>query len=193
MFKTPSSARLAAGLLALAAAMQVAAQQVPKEGYLCCNMRTDGGWISDINYEESGKRLIPYGTPVKFLDYGRYRVYVEIDGKRQGLGNDYSRDLTREQFAARYIRAEDPRKEAAKASPKIRKAIETARVTLGMTREQVAMAVGHPVSSENADIRAHLWRFWLGSFEPFTVVFDENGRVKHVETDAQTRLKVVLE
>ena len=34
-------------------------------------MRTDGDWISDTNYEESGKRLIAYGTPLKFLDYGR--------------------------------------------------------------------------------------------------------------------------
>lgn len=188
-----AAARLAAGLLALCAALPAAAQQVPKEGFLCCNMRTDGDWISDINYEESGKRLIPYGTPLRFLDYGRYRVYVEIGGKRQGLGNDYSRDLTKEQFAARYIVTTDPRKAAAKASAKIRKAIETARVTKGMTREQVAMAVGYPVSSENADLKSHIWRFWLGSFSPFTVVFGEDGRVKSVEADPQILLRVYLE
>jgi len=183
--------------IAIGAAAQTAAAQsapvVPKEGFLCCNMRTDGDWISDINYEESGKRVIPFGTPVKFLDYGRYRVYVEIQGKRQGLGNDYSRDLSREQFAARYIVTADPRKQAAKASPKIRKAIESARLTKRMTRAQVLMAVGYPVSSENPDLKSHIWRFWLGSFSPFTVAFDEAGRVKAVEADAQTLLRVYLE
>lgn len=180
-------------VLGVAAQTALAQPAVPKEGYLCCNLRTDGDWISDINYEESGKRVIPYGTPVKFLEYGRYRVYVEIQGKRQGLGNDYSRDLTKEQFAARYIVTADPRKAAASARPKIRKAIETARVTKGMTREQVAMAVGYPVSSENPDLKSHIWRFWLGSFSPFTVAFGEDGRVKAVEADAQTLLRVYLE
>lgn len=180
-------------VLGVVAQTALAQPAVPQAGYLCCNLRTDGDWISDINYAESGKRVIAYGTPVKFLGYGRYRVYVEIQGKRQGLGNDYSRDLTKEQFAARYIVSADPRKAAASASPKIRKAIETARVTKGMTREQVAMAVGYPVSSENPDLKSHIWRFWLGSFSPFTVVFGEDGRVKAVQADAQTLLRVYLE
>ena len=41
------------------------------EGYLCCNMRSDGSWISDSNYAEGGKRVIPAGTPVKVTGYGR--------------------------------------------------------------------------------------------------------------------------
>ena len=32
-------------------------------GYLCCNMRTDGSWITDINYDEPHKHLIPVGSP----------------------------------------------------------------------------------------------------------------------------------
>jgi hypothetical protein len=37
-------------------------------------MRTDGSWISDINYAENGKRVIPLGTPLKATGYGRHRV-----------------------------------------------------------------------------------------------------------------------
>src|ERR1700741_1956083 len=77
-------------------------------GYLCCNMRTDGSWISDINYEESGKTLIPAGTPVKVPGYGHYRVKVEIAGKKQAIGNDYSRDLPLDVFARRYVVADNP-------------------------------------------------------------------------------------
>jgi hypothetical protein len=104
------------------------------DGFLCCNMRTDGKWISDINYEESGKRIIAFGTPVKVIGYGRYRVRVVIDGKVQHIGNDYSRDLKREVFARRYVVAQDPRPTVAAAPEKIRKAIESAKVTNGMTK-----------------------------------------------------------
>jgi hypothetical protein len=163
------------------------------DGFLCCNMRTDGKWISDINYEESGKRIIPFGTPVKVIGYGRYRVRVVIDGKVQHIGNDYSRDLKREVFARRYVVAQDPRPAVAAAPEKIRKAIESAKVTKGMTKDQVLIAVGYPVSSENPTLDAPVWRYWLWSFSPFAVYFDESGKVTHVDTDADTRPKVYLE
>ena len=44
------------------------------DGYLCCNMRSDGSWISDSNYAEGGKRVIPAGTPARVTGYGRYRA-----------------------------------------------------------------------------------------------------------------------
>lgn len=178
--------------LCLALLGATASAQVPEQGFLCCNMRTDGSWISDINYEESGKRIVPYGTPLTFKGYGRNRVEVEMEGKRQWLGNDYSRDLSQEVFAQRYIVARDPRTAVAGAPPKVRQAIETARVTPGMTRAQVAMAVGYPVSSENPNLDAPRWRFWLWSYSPFTVIFNEQGRVTTVESDADTLLKVFL-
>jgi hypothetical protein len=68
------------------------------DGYLCCNMRSDGIWISDINYIEEGKTLIPAGTPVKVTGQGRQRIKIEILGRRQALGNDYSRDLGLDAF-----------------------------------------------------------------------------------------------
>ncbi len=176
----------------LAATGTAALAEVPAQGFLCCNMRTDGKWISDINYEESSKHMIPYGTPLTFKGFGRNRVEVEINGKSQWLGNDYSRDLDREVFAQRYIVDRDPRQAVATASPKIRQAVESAKVTTGMSRAQVAMAVGYPVSSENPDLNANRWRFWLWSFSPFTVVFDDQGRVTTVEADADTLPKVFL-
>src|SRR5882724_453479 len=119
------------------------------EGFLCCNMRTKGDWISDSNYMEAGKTMIPFGTRVKFAGFGRYRMHLEIDGRRQSIGNDYSRDLAMEVFARRYLIKDDPRPKVAAAPPKVRSAIESARVTKGMTREQVLIALGYPISGEN--------------------------------------------
>lgn len=127
---------LSRALLAALAPLLAAGALAPvaEAGYLCCNMRTDGCWISDIDYEESGKTLLPLGTPLKFTDY--------------------SRDLTKEAFAARYIQAANPRDKLASAPAKVRTAVESAKLSKGMTREQVVMAVGYPVTSENPSLVA---------------------------------------
>lgn len=183
-------------LLALAvfsSGLPFAHAQAPTDGFLCCNMRTDGAWISDSNYQESGKRIIPFGTPVKYKGLGRYRVHVEIEGKSQAIGNDYSRDIPLEAFARRYIVSEDPRVKVSQAAPKVRGAIETARVTKGMTKEQVLTALGYPISSENPHLDVPRWRYWLWSFSPFVVHFDNAGRVSRVEANSQTLDKVFVE
>ena len=179
--------------LALAAgAATVQAQPLP-EGFLCCNMRSDGRWISDSNYAESGKFVLPLGTPIKATGYGRYRVQVDVDGKPQTLGNDYSRDLAMPDFARRYIVAENPAAKLAAMDPAVRDAISSARVMRGMTREQVLMAVGYPISSETPHLDARVWKYWLWSFSPFDIHFGSDGRVTHVRTDPETRVRVEKE
>jgi len=185
-------ARAAALAVPLSLCATAFAQPTP-EGFLCCNMRTDGKWISDINYAESGKRVIPVGTPVKVTGYGRQRVYVELEGDRQAIGNDYSRELDLGTFAQRYVVSEDPRRKIAAFAPKVRDAIAQARVMKGMTREQVLMAVGYPVTSENPSLEQPLWRYWLSSFAEFQLSFDEKGHVSSITTDPQTRNLVVME
>lgn len=183
--------------LALAAAAAFGAPQAQAQaqfdGFLCCNMRTTGDWISDINYTDSGQKIVPVGTPTKVTGYGRYRAYVSIDGKRQAIGNDYSRDLALEAFAKRYVVAEDPRTKIATFAPKIREAIQSARVARGMTREQVLMAVGYPISSENPSLDAPTWRYWISSFAEYQVVFDDAGRVKEVVADPTTKRLISVE
>lgn len=192
----PLIARFAlAGLLAAAAPVAALAQALPQpaEGFLCCNLRTDGSWISDINYAENGKRVIPAGTPVKATGYGRYRVHIETPEGKQAIGNDYSRDLNMTAFAQRYIVGDDPKRRMAGYSPKVRKAVETARLMPGMTREQVLMSVGYPVTSENPNLDAKVWRYWLSSFAEFQVVFGSDDRVREITTDPQTRNLVVMD
>jgi hypothetical protein len=195
------SARIAlVGALAIAAPTVLVAQYAPEppalatpEGYLCCNMRSNGSWISDINYAEAGTRIVAAGTPIKATGYGRYRVHVEIAGAKQAIGNDYSRDIQMVAFAQRYIVKDDPKARLATYPAKVREAISDARVSPGMTKEQVLMAVGYPVSSENPNLEARTWRYWLSSFAEFQVIWDANGRVKEIATDVSTRNVVVAE
>lgn len=179
-------------VLALSMARFSVAQEKPA-GFLCCNMRTDGSWISDINYDENGKKIIPVGTPIKVTGYGHYRVKLDIEGKSQAIGNDYSRDLALDVFAKRYVVAADPAAKIASYPRKMQDAIAHAQIVLGMTREQVLMSIGYPVSSENHNLEDKTWRFWLSSFQEFRVKFDDNGRVTDVEGDGDAKSKILLD
>ena len=180
-------------LTALAAIADPALADDKFAGFLCCNMRTDGSWISDINYAENGKTVIPAGTPVKVLGYGRQRVHIEIGGKKQAIGNDYSRDLAIDVFAKRYVVSDSPSDKLAQYPKPIQDAITSMRLTKGMSREQVLMAVGYPVSSENPNLDAKVWHYWLSSFAEYRVTFDEQGLVTEIDADADTRDKVVMQ
>ena len=191
----PALARRTALAIGLSAATLLAPAQAQNailgDGFLCCNMRTDGRtWISDSNYLEQGSVTLPAGTPLRHDGYGRQRVHVLIDGKRHSIGNDYSRTLKLEEFARRYIVAQDPRPRIAGFPPAIRAAIEAFKVAPDMTREQVIMAIGYPMTSENPSLEAREWRYWLHSFSPFTVRFSEAGRVSTVDSDPETLAKV---
>jgi hypothetical protein len=177
----------------LAAVANRAFAQDKPVGFLCCNMRSDGSWISDINYDENGKHIIPVGTPVKVTGYGHYRVKIDINGKSQAIGNDYSRDLPDDVFAKRYVVPDNPAAKIAAFAPKVQAAITAARIVIGMTREQVLMSVGYPVSSENHNLDDKTWRFWLSSFGEYHVVFDNNGLVAEVTGDMDTKSKVLMD
>jgi hypothetical protein len=174
------------------ASTQVFAADLPS-GFLCCNMRTNGSWISDINYDGNGMTIVPAGTPIKVTGYGHYRVKVDVDGRRQAIGNDYSRDLAPETFAKRYVVSDDPAAKISAFPKKIQQAITSARIIKGMTREQVLMSVGYPVSSENHNLDDKTWRFWLSSFSEFRVRFDDSGHVVDVEGDVDAKSKVLLD
>lgn len=180
-------------LLGISTFSGVFAQTLLFEGYLCCNMRSDGKWISDINYHDSNMQLIPAGTTVKITGLGRWRVLIEIGDRSLAIGNDYSRTMSMEEFARRYVVTEDPRTRARAAPAKIREAIQAAKVTLGMTREQVLLAIGYPISSYNENLDAPLWRYWIDRSSEFQVFWGNDGHVNRIFGAPETRARVTVE
>ena len=163
------------------------------DGFLCCNMLSDGSWISDINYFDSRKQLLPAGTPVKVTGPGRWRLLVEIGGKKQAIGNDYSRTVNMEEFQRRYVLAEDPSTRLAAYPAVVRDAIRARKVMRGMTREQVLMALGYPVASYTANLDAPLWRYWFDRSSEYQVFWGEDGRVDRIFGSPEVRAKVAIE
>jgi hypothetical protein len=164
----------------------------PYEGFLCCSMLSDGSWISDLNYDDGHKTIVPAGTPVKFTGFGRWRLLVEIEGKRLGLGNDYSRTIDMDAFAARYVLSEDPKVKMQAWPAKVREAIVKRKVMRGMTREQVIMALGYPVTSYTPDMTKHLWNYQFRSGE-FQVFFTDDWKVDLLFGVPESRTKVWIE
>ncbi len=192
--RTPATIRplapavLLAGLLA---ASLPAAAQPTFEGYLCCNVYAEGDWISDSNYRDQGKKMIAAGTPARVTGYGRYRVHVELAGQKMRLGNDYSRDESLEKFAGKYVIKDDPKAKLASWPANVQAAVQSAKVLPGMTKEQVLMAIGYPITSENPTLEAPLWRYWLSSFAEYQIQWNAQGRVADIAGDTMTKNLVV--
>jgi len=83
------SVRLALSTLLLAAAPAALFAQAMPEGFLCCNLRTDGKWITDINYVEPGKRMLPPGTrAMTTAATSRWPVCAALRGGREPANPD---------------------------------------------------------------------------------------------------------
>lgn len=161
------------------------------DGFLCCNMRTYGDSISDINYDEQGTSIVPVGTPARITAYDFRFFNLDLAGKPQRIKNDYSRNISLIDFAKRYVVTEDPKRKIASFPPAMGAAILAGKVMPGMTREQVLMALGYPVASENPSLDAPVWRYWRDSWSEFQVNFDAQGLVKDVAGNAVALSRVL--
>ena len=181
---------LAAALLALNTAPGFAAGPtlVPKDGYLCCNLRVSGTWASDANSHRSGGTVLPAGTRVIGMAYGASQVDVEIGGKKMSIGNDYSRDMTIQAFANRWIVQKDPREALNGWSPKVQQAVRAGRVMKGMNRKQVLMSLGWPTTGSTPNIDDPVWNYQTG----FKVIFNESWAVKAIDADDYVKKLVVM-
>ena len=155
------------------------AQSFPRAGYACCNMHYSKDWINDGNYAELP--MIAAGTPVEVIKYGRHRAYVTIDGKQYGLGHDYGREQeSLDAWVNKVVTNQDPRPRIASYPFAIQEAIRQGKVMIGMTREQCIVAVGYPLTSENANIDATTWRIWRSTHEEYQLNFGPDGHLVSV-------------
>jgi hypothetical protein len=160
-------------------------------GYTCCNLHYEGDWISDANW--SSMPMIPAGASIKVLDYGRYRVMTEIDGRKMRLGQDYGRAQPLEEWAGKLVVKEDPRQRIARWPAPVREAARAGKVAIGMSKEEAIVSLGYPPAHHTPSLDAPQWKYWHTALGSYLVVWDSAGRVKDVIADPQTRHSVVYE
>jgi hypothetical protein len=154
----------------------------PRQGYACCDLHYDKDWINDGNYAELP--MIAAGTPIEVLNYGRQRAAVKVDGKPMRLGHDYGRDQeSLDAWVNKIVVKDDPRERISSYPSAIQEAIRQGKVMIGMTREQVIIAVGYPLTSENLSIDAPQWRMWRSSHGEYQLNFARDGHLTSVTGD----------
>jgi hypothetical protein len=112
----------------------------PRQGFACCDLHYDKDWINDGNYAELP--MIPAGTPIEVLSYGRQRAAVKVDGKPMRLGHDYGRDQeSLDAWVNKIVIKDDPRGRISSYPTAIQEAIRQGKVMIGMTRDSSVLPV----------------------------------------------------
>jgi len=145
-------------------------QALPRQGFACCNLHFDGDEINDANYTELP--MIPAGTPIEVLSYGRNDAAIKVDGKPMKLDHKYGRKQeTLDAWVSKLVVSEDPRQHLSAYPPVVRSAIEKGQVVVGMTREQAIAAIGYPLTSENGPLDGPVWRVWQSRHDEYQLNF----------------------
>jgi hypothetical protein len=182
-----------AGSIVLGGCQQMGSGQAATpmpQGFTCCNFHYEKDWINDGNYAELP--FIPAGTPAKVTNYGRYRAGVDIGGKPMRLGQDYGREQeSLEAWVAKMIIPTDPKLKIATYPAAVQEAIREGRIMKGMTKEQVIISIGYPMTSETRSLNDNPWRYWVSSFGPYTVSWNAQGRVEEIAADSAVASMIV--
>jgi hypothetical protein len=131
------------------------------DGYLCCNAFSDGQEISDLNASGADRHRVPIGSPVHVASVGKHKLKVDIENKKQQIVNDYSREISMQEFLKRWVVTGDPSARIKTFPKNVQLAIADGRLIRGMTREQTLMSLGYPTADDVANLSSKSWLYWL--------------------------------
>jgi hypothetical protein len=163
----------------------------PRQGFLCCNQHYDGDWVDDGNFA-SIPDLLKAGTPVTVLGYGKNRANIDVNGMPMRLGHDYGRDQeSLDAWVNKIVVKDDPRPRISSAPANVQAAIRAGKLTLGMTRQQVLLAVGYPPTHLTKNIDSDVWKLLVAKRSEYQVHFGADGRVSSVTGDGEVTSQVI--
>jgi hypothetical protein len=164
----------------------------PFQGFACCNLHYDSRSIGDTNY--ASLPLIPAGTPIDVVSYDGRKANISIEGKPLQLSQDKSADVMGlGSWVNKVVVKDDPRPRIRSFPPAIQEAIRQGKLALGMTREQVIIAVGYPLPNENITLDAPTWKLYRARREEYDLNFNGNGNLESVTGDDSTTSAVLYQ
>jgi uncharacterized protein (UPF0179 family) len=148
--------------------------------FTCCNLHYDGDWISDANWTTAP--MIPAGARIKVVEIGRNKAAVLINGRKLRVGLDYGRkQMSTEQFVAGLQVADDPMQRVATLPPALQAAVRAGQVMVGMSKEDVIVALGRPRADETASTQSDEWHYQTLDEDPIVLHFAADGRLAAVD------------
>ena len=161
------------------------AQMAEVTTFICCNLRYDDDWIGDTAY--ASLPFVPAGAKVRFVDWGRNRANVLIEGRKMSIGVEEPKLRTREQYFQKTVVSENPAAVITTWAADVQAAVRAGKVMPGMTREQVIVSLGFPRPDVTRNLDALEWAYWAGENEEFSLVWGDDGLVRSIE--APLRIK----
>jgi SmpA / OmlA family len=147
--------------------------------FTCCNLHYETENVSDANYW-AGEEL-PAGTPVHVDKVTADSVTFTGGGATLTLTHEYgTAQESLQQYIDKVLVPTDPRARIAAYPAAVRRAIHSARVERGMTREQVIAALGYPPTHHTPSVQDKEWTYWYNHWASYEVVFDDAGKVADV-------------
>lgn len=160
--------------------------------YTCCNLHYEGDWISDANL--TALPMIPAGSRIAVKEYGSNRAAVTIEGRPMRLGLDYGREKQSvPAFVARLAVKDDPRLRIAAFPAPVQAAVAAGKLTLGMTKEQVLISLGHPRIDTTPSLDASEWRYSTRGEEDFVLRWDADQRLREIVAEDWVKARVLME
>jgi hypothetical protein len=150
------------------------------ERFTCCNLRYDAtGAISDANYWWG--TTLPAGTPVRIERLTDDAVTFSAEEVTLTLTHEHgTKEESFQQYLDKVLVSDDPRVRIARYPRSVRRAISSAKVERGMTRDQVLRSLGYPPTDETPSLEDREWKYWWNSSYSYTVVFNAAGKVAEV-------------
>lgn len=166
-------------------------KQMEGASFITTNLHHDGDWISEVPRLELP--YVPIGSRLKIVEWGKDRARILVDGRKMriGIDDDENMEIIQE-LVARVTSPVDPRTAMAAYPDSVRNAIRAARVSLGMTKEQVLQALGRPLLTLTPDLAANEWRYEIPDQGPAFLVFDERGQLTTLDASRPARALMLM-
>ena len=160
--------------------------------FVATNLHYDGDWISEV--PKLQLPLIPAGSMLKVVDWGKNRANVLVDGRKMRVGIDESGEAeTIEKLIARITSPTDPRLAISAYPESVRSAIRLGRVLVGMTKDQVLIALGRPRVDLVPNLDASEWRYDISEYGPAYLQFDDKGQLKELDASRPARALLLVQ
>ena len=137
--------------------------------------------------------MIPAGTPVTVLGYGKNRANIDVGGKPMRLGHDEGRDQeSLDAWVNKVIINDDPRPRIASYPAAMQAAIKAGKVVRGMSRDQALVSVGYPITSKTKSVDEPVWKMWNSRRGEFDLNFGADGRITTITGDGDVTSQVIF-
>ncbi len=132
-----------------------------------------------VNYQQSG--LIPMCTPVELVELGGKRlVFKDKNTSKQYYLDRHRSTADLSVYLKDYFGTSCDSEKVKGMSEIDQKGIKQGKILVGMSKDAVILAAGHPPQHRTPSLDGNEWIYWVNRFKTMQVVFNDKGLVSEI-------------